>query len=279
MDSIKVVIDREQNFISIQNNGRGIPITEHKEENCYVPELIFGHLLTSSNYNDDEKKVVGGRNGYGAKLCNIFSTEFIVETADKERKLKYKQTFTNNMSVTGKPKITANGAGQQYTRISFKPDLAKFNMTEMDADFEALIKKRVYDMAGCVEGVSVSLNGTKIPVKGFFKYCELYTKSMEIRNAEGKKQIINETASNDRWQVAFAVSDGQFNQVKYITLIHALFTSNLLFIRFPLSTVFVQLKVVLTLIILQIKLSRLSFLKFKRRPTTRTSNLSKSRVT
>ena len=45
-----------------------------------MPELIFGHLLTSSNYNDNEKKVTGGRNGYGAKLCNIFSTEFIVET-------------------------------------------------------------------------------------------------------------------------------------------------------------------------------------------------------
>jgi DNA topoisomerase-2 len=213
MDTIKVVINREENFISIQNNGKGIPITEHKEENCYVPELIFGHLLTSSNYNDDEKKVVGGRNGYGAKLCNIFSTEFIVETADKERKLKYKQVFSNNMSVTGKPKITANSTGQQYTRISFKPDLAKFNMTEMDADFEALIKKRVYDMAGCVEGVNVYLNSTKVPVKGFFKYCELYTKSMEIRNAEGKKQIINESEKNERWQVAFAVSDGQFNQV------------------------------------------------------------------
>ena len=44
----------------------------------YVPELIFGHLLTGSNYDDDEKKVVGGRNGYGAKLANIFSRKFIV---------------------------------------------------------------------------------------------------------------------------------------------------------------------------------------------------------
>ena len=49
----------------------------------YVPEMIFGHLLTSSNYNDDEKKVTGGRNGYGAKLTNIFSKKFTVETASK----------------------------------------------------------------------------------------------------------------------------------------------------------------------------------------------------
>ncbi|KAI8354095.1 DNA topoisomerase [Choanephora cucurbitarum] len=219
MNTIKVIIDREQNLISIHNNGRGIPITEHKEEKVYVPELIFGHLLTSSNYNDDEKKVTGGRNGYGAKLCNIFSTEFIVETADKEREAKYKQVFKDNMSVIGKPKITANPRGEEYTRITFKPDLAKFNMTEMDADFEALIKKRVYDLAGCLEGVNVFLNGTKIAIKGFNKYCELYTKSMEIRNAEGKKPIILGNTDNPRWQVNFAVSDGQFNQISFVNSI------------------------------------------------------------
>lgn len=215
MNTIKVVIDKAQNFISIHNNGRGIPVTIHKDEQVYVPELIFGHLLTSSNYDDNEKKVTGGRNGYGAKLCNIFSTEFIVETADKERKLKYRQVFNNNMTVINKPKVTSNPKGEEYTRISFKPDLAKFGMTEMDDDFEALIKKRVYDLAGCVEGVNVYLNGTKIPIKGFQKYAELYAKSMDIRNAEGKKAIIHDTNPNPRWQVSFAVSDGQFNQVRY----------------------------------------------------------------
>ncbi len=52
----------------------------HKEHGCYVPELVFGHLLTSSNYDDKQKKVTGGRNGYGAKLTNIFSKRFTVET-------------------------------------------------------------------------------------------------------------------------------------------------------------------------------------------------------
>lgn len=52
----------------------------HKDENMYVPSMIFGHLLTSSNYDDSQKKVTGGRNGYGAKLCNIYSTKFTVET-------------------------------------------------------------------------------------------------------------------------------------------------------------------------------------------------------
>lgn len=86
---------REKNEISIYNNGKGIPIVMHKKENMYVPELIFGTLLTSSNYNDDERKVTGGRNGYGAKLCNIFSKKFTLETQSSAEKKHFKQvSFT-----------------------------------------------------------------------------------------------------------------------------------------------------------------------------------------
>ncbi len=93
MDTLRVDIDRVAGQISIFNNGRGIPVEMHPIENVWVPELIFGHLLTSSNYNDDQKKVVGGRNGYGAKLCNIFSKEFILETADAKSGKKFRQVW------------------------------------------------------------------------------------------------------------------------------------------------------------------------------------------
>lgn len=93
MDSLKVVIDVEKTYISVYNNGDGVPVEIHKEEGVYVPEMIFGHLLTSSNYNDAVKKTTGGRNGYGAKLTNIFSTEFVIETADGKRQKKYKQVL------------------------------------------------------------------------------------------------------------------------------------------------------------------------------------------
>lgn len=88
---MQVEINVEKNYISVYNNGDGIPVEIHKEEGVYVPEMIFGHLLTSSNYNDSEKKTTGGRNGYGAKLTNIFSTEFTIETADGKRQRRYKQ--------------------------------------------------------------------------------------------------------------------------------------------------------------------------------------------
>ena len=83
----------------------------------WVPELIFGHLSTSSNYDDSEKKVTGGRNGYGAKLANIFSTKFIVETTDSSAGKKYYQIFENNMSITENPKLTSYSKKEEYAMI------------------------------------------------------------------------------------------------------------------------------------------------------------------
>ena len=73
MTAIKIDIDREAGRISVWNDGKGIPVQMHQTEKMYVPELIFGHLLTGSNFSDNDKKTTGGRNGYGAKLANIFS--------------------------------------------------------------------------------------------------------------------------------------------------------------------------------------------------------------
>ena len=65
--------------ISVANDGAGIPVLFHKKENCTIPELIFGHFLTGSNFDDSKKRTTGGRNGFGAKLTNAYSSEFIVE--------------------------------------------------------------------------------------------------------------------------------------------------------------------------------------------------------
>jgi DNA topoisomerase-2 len=89
--------------ISVENDGDGIPIEMHKDEKVWAPELIFGHLLTSGNYDKGEEKIVGGKNGYGAKLTNIFSKSFTVETRSPKHAQKYSQTWTDNMSKAVSP--------------------------------------------------------------------------------------------------------------------------------------------------------------------------------
>lgn len=226
MDEIKVTIDREKNEISVRNNGRGIPVEIHEKEGIYIPEMIFGHLLTSSNYDDQRDKVTGGRNGYGAKLCNVFSTEFILETADSRSGKKYKQTWTHNMSKMGSAKITPH-KGDDYTKITFTPDLSKFGMDEMDKDFEGLVKRRVYDMAGTCKDVKIFLNGEKIKIRNFKKYMEMYTKAIKQEKPpmeDGQPlpadmQVILTDNPHERWEVGFAVSDGSFQQVSFVNSI------------------------------------------------------------
>lgn len=212
MNRIEVTINQTDNSIRVWNNGNGIPVAIHQEHNIYVPELIFGNLLTGSNFDDEEEKTTGGRNGYGAKLANIFSTKFVVETADKTRGVKYRQEFSSNMSQRSAPAIT-KFAGTDYTCITFYPDLKRFKMNGLDDDLVSLLSKRVYDISGtCTSGgpkLNVFLNGTKVEARNFEQYVSIYS---------GLEPIAFEKV-NDRWEIGVGVSDGTFQQVSFVNSI------------------------------------------------------------
>ncbi|XP_030695598.1 DNA topoisomerase 2-alpha [Globicephala melas] len=216
MSCIRVTIDPENNLISIWNNGKGIPVVEHKVEKMYVPALIFGQLLTSSNYDDEEKKVTGGRNGYGAKLCNIFSTKFTVETASREYKKMFKQTWRDNMGRAGEMELKPF-SGEDYTCITFHPDLSKFKMQSLDKDIVALMVRRAYDIAGSTKDVKVFLNGNKLPIKGFRSYVDMYLKD-KVDETGNALKIIHEQV-NPRWEVCLTMSEKGFQQISFVNSI------------------------------------------------------------
>ena len=175
MNRLKIDIDVEQNRISVWNNGRGIPVVMHEQEKVYVPELVMGHLLTGSNFNDSVAKITGGRNGYsfifipfffrnyffvwlifilcsyGAKLCNIFSRLFQVETLDSTRGLLYRQVWHANMTKCDPPIIEKAPVGaSDFTCVTFEPDLERFgNMKSLkETAFLEVIERRAHDAAG-----------------------------------------------------------------------------------------------------------------------------------
>ena len=212
--TIKVNISEDE--ISVMNDGDGIDIQLHKEHNVYIPELIFGHLLTSTNYDKDEEKVTGGKNGYGAKLTNIYSTEFTVETIDSYQKKKYIQTWSNNMDTKTKPKITKCSTGKPYTRITFRPDLKRFGMKKLDDDIISLMTKRVYDMTACTDSsVSVYLNDKRIDCKEFEKYVNYY-----IGNKTEKQRVYERV--NDRWEVAVSLSED--DKLEHVSFVNGIYT-------------------------------------------------------
>ncbi|KAL6911837.1 hypothetical protein ACP4OV_000642 [Aristida adscensionis] len=218
MDSLRVDIDVAGCCISVYNNGDGVPVEVHREEGVYVPELIFGHLLTSSNYDDNVKKTTGGRNGYGAKLTNIFSTEFVIETADGHRRKKYTQVFSKNMGRKSEPQITACRQAENWTKVTFKPDLGKFNMTHLEDDVVALMRKRVIDMAGTLgKSVKVQLDGQEVPVKNFSDYVNMYINSASSDRPQELSRPYEKV--NERWEVCVCPSEGQFQQVSFVNRI------------------------------------------------------------
>lgn len=170
---IKVVI--KDGVISVENDGPGIPVIMHDKENIYIPELIFGHLLAGENFQDTEDRFVGGRNGLGSKLTNIFSKYFEVDTADGKN--KYFQTFTDNMSVVSVPKIKKSKIS--YTKITYKPDFEKFSMTGIDEITMSILIKRVFDIAAYNTSVKVYFNDILITLKTFKDYIKLFPNSGE----------------------------------------------------------------------------------------------------
>ncbi|KAI5187861.1 DNA topoisomerase II [Nematocida homosporus] len=208
MTTIEISVNRDTQEISVFNDGAGIPVVLHAEEGVYIPELIFGHLLTSSNYDDAEKKITGGRNGYGAKLCNIFSTRFEIETADRKSRKKFHQVFTQNMLHRDPPTIETY-TGLEFTRVTFIPDLARFGLQSLDEDFMALAARRAYDLAGTVPGIKVVFNGQTIPITDFRSYISLYVGS--------EVEVVHE--AKGRWEVGFVLGEDKFQHVSFVNRI------------------------------------------------------------
>jgi len=202
-----IKVEIKDNTISVMNNGKGIPVVKHKEHNVYIPEMIFGQLLTSSNYNDNDKRVVGGRNGLGSKLTCVYSKYFCVETIDAERGLYYKQEFTDNMYSKSKPELKKSKL-KPYTKITFQPDYNRFHMKSLTPDTLSLMTKRVYDCIACTnKNVSVYFNDVKLKEKDFQQYISLYT----------DKPLVYEKYEKDDFVWEYAVHAGEaHNQVSFV---------------------------------------------------------------
>lgn len=184
-DTIKVEYNIEEGYISVLNNGDvGIPVEEHPTHKMLVPSMIFGELLTSSNYNDDEERTTGGRNGYGSKLCNIFANRFIVEVDDAKRSKRFKQEWTDNMLNADKAEVTKLPAKTKSSvKVTFYPDFKRFGIKSLKNDHETLFYRRAIDIAGTSNNkLKVFFNDQKIDVNYFKSYIEMYypTSEMEL---------------------------------------------------------------------------------------------------
>ena len=200
--------------ITMYNDGNGIDVAKHPEYDLWIPEMIFGHLRTSTNYDKTEKKIVGGKNGFGFKLVLIWSEWGEIETVDHTRGLKYKQRFEDNLNIIQKPSITKCKV-KPYTRVTFKPDYKRLGISGLSQDMVDLFQRRTYDIAAVTDKkIKVKYNDQLIPVKNFQQYVDLYIGTKEETNR------IYEL-SNERWEYAICMAPKEeFTQVSFVNGIY-----------------------------------------------------------
>ena len=212
---IEVSVD-DDGTITFLNDGNGVDVEKHPEHDIWIPEMIFAHLRTGTNYNKDEKKIVGGKNGFGVKLIYIWSTYGELETVDHKRGLKYHQTYSNNLDVINPPTITKTKT-KPYTKIVFKPDYQRFGLKTLTNDIIALFKKRVYDIGAVTpKSIRVKWNNNPINVKDFSDYADLYIGSKS--DAPRAHELFS-----DRWE--YVVSISKTDEFQQISFVNGIYTS------------------------------------------------------
>jgi DNA topoisomerase-2 len=215
---IKIEYSQETGEISVWNDGDGVPVELHAEHNIYVPELIFGHLLSGSNYDDSTARTGAGTNGIGSKTTNIFSKKFTVETIDSNTKKKFVQEHSENMTQKTKAKITSN-SGKSYTKISFVPDYEKFEMNGLEDDTILLIKKRAIDTIACTNNnIQVFLNGEKLKGKGLVDYTKFFFEESKVFSESFQERIKSKGSTEFTeyiWEYAI-VPYSQYEQMSFV---------------------------------------------------------------
>ena len=220
----QIRIDISPTQISVSNDGDAISTEMHPEYKIPLPELIFGQCLTSGNYNKEEEKIVGGKNGYGAKLTNIFSKEFSVKIVSVKAQTLTTYTWKDNKKIKLDPVVKKMKATEPKTMITYKPDLSRFHwiseakdsgddgdeIAEIPADMLDVLRTRCYEAAVCVPGCQIYLNGSVLPVPSMAAYMELFSPldsaglPDDIKKLTPKKRrdaLIAYESAGERWEI------------------------------------------------------------------------------
>jgi len=198
----KITISADSTHFYIENDGEPIDVVQHPEHKVWVPQMIFAELLTSTNYDASEKKLVGGKNGYGVKLVNIFAKHMEVMIVDAERKLSYQQRYSMNMTRINEPTVKPTKS-KSSVAVKWEPDFERFGMKEITPDMLRLIERRVWDLAMTVgKETKVIWNGETLKCKNLVEYADSY----------GCSPVVYESP-NERWHIAIGqAEDGAYNQ-------------------------------------------------------------------
>lgn len=205
LDTIRVDVDQEKGSISVYDNG-GIPVVMHSEYNQWVPEMIF-ELRSGSNFDDSDESMLTGQNGEGASLTNIFSNKFVVDTCDGSN--RFRMTFEDHSQDRKDPTITASTKHKGYTRVTYFPDFKLLGMSGLDDGNYAMLLARTMQVAATNPHLKVYWNGTRLPVRSFKDYVELFV---------ADELVIHDDTNH--WKVSVTGATDGFEHISFVNGTH-----------------------------------------------------------
>ena len=192
--TVSISLDPDTGRVTVHNSG-GMHV-HWMESGMFSVQAALGVLRTSSNFDDSEKRTRGGLNGFGAKLTNVFSTEFSVTTKDETTGLIYRQVWRDGMEHVSAPMfatknkkfVKAQFPGVEHADF-FKPP-ARFSGTEISfvLNFQALrttkeaalpgmrayLHSRAVELACSRKTTRTTLNGEDIVCRNVREWVKLF---------------------------------------------------------------------------------------------------------
>lgn len=165
-----IVVNFTDSTVEVINGGNMIPI-EKNIDGIWIPDLIFGTLLTSSNYDQNEKKKVCGRNGLGSKLCNVWGKSFSIKIQNANQGKEYFQEWKNNMSEKTEPVIKNYNRKTNVMIVKFEPDFQRIykndpeNLNSFTKEDIQIFMKHCIDMSfSCNVKVMINAKCPKLQI-------------------------------------------------------------------------------------------------------------------
>lgn len=167
-DNIKVIIN-EDNSVSVEDNGRGIPVDMHKKEGVSALEVVMTKIGAGGKFDKDSYKVSGGLHGVGVSCVNALS-DHLKATVFRDGKV-YEQEYERGKAMY--PVREIGTSDKRGTSVTFKPDVSIFSTTEYNYD---TLSARMRELAFLNKGIRISLTDMRIELEeGQFLHTDFYS--------------------------------------------------------------------------------------------------------
>ncbi len=167
-DTINVIIN-EDNSVSVEDNGRGIPVDMHKKEGVSALEVVMTKIGAGGKFDKDSYKVSGGLHGVGVSCVNALS-DHLRATVYRDGKV-YEQEYARGKVLY--PVKEIGTSDKRGTMVTFRPDSSIFESTEYNYD---TLAARMRELAFLNKGIRITMSDRRVENEdGTFLSTEFYS--------------------------------------------------------------------------------------------------------